>query len=85
MKKNKKAAKQSPTKSINRNVNIRSKKSDIELEIIQLKAYIESTEEIDTVNTKKRIIMLETELTHRISGHKRPVRILQGGAAGSKK
>jgi len=29
--------------------------------------------------------MLETELTHRISGHKRPVRILQGGATGSKK
>ena len=70
---------------INKKINIKSRKSDIESEITLLKAHIKSTNKIDTIKIQKRVLMLEAELTHRISGYKKPVRILQGGSVGSKK
>jgi len=70
-------------KVIDKNITIKSKKSDIEKEIIRLKRYIETSQDIDQVAIKKHILKLETELTHRVSGIKKPVTILQGGSAGT--
>lgn len=78
-------SKKSKSKVIDKSITIKSKKADIVNEITRLKKHLEISTSIDEIAIKKHILMLEKELTHRVSGLKKPVTILQGGSAGAVK
>ncbi|MCW8853611.1 MAG: hypothetical protein OQK72_02810, partial [Gammaproteobacteria bacterium] len=65
----------SKSKVIDRSITIKSKKSDIVREIARLKKHIETSSTIDELKIKKHIMALEKELSHRVSGIKKPVTI----------